>query len=386
MSGAQTAAVHSFIRHLVTAASNAALYSPEHQQVTRLCSAALASLTEALGSDPEISLLLIDDQLVAAGQPLDNSMYINRLGQALKARGIGHLKLLRGVTPQELGQLVGSLAKAGDARREIRSTEHVRFGKVEVHLAQHYEQEGGGAIGTAETAKPPAVAEIPDEELARFMEIYEAMRKHQKLNVVGMFEIVSGFIEAFRQQADALMSLAPLRVLDEYTFTHSTNVCILNLAQAMALGIDGAALHDIGIAAMLHDIGKLSVPEDVLTKPGRLDDAEWEFIRQHPLKGAQYLLDTPGVPRLAVVTAYEHHMKYDGSGYPQVTPGWQQNLCSQMTTISDVFDALRTKRAYRDSMDFDRIAGMMLEMTGTDLHPLLTRNFLKVLTRISARQ
>ena len=109
----------------------------------------------------------------------------------------------------------------------------------------------------------------------------------------------------------------------------------------MALGIDGQLLHDIGLAAMLHDMGKLFLPEEVLTKPGKLDEKEWELMKLHPVRGAQYLLSTPGVPQLAVITAYEHHMNYDLSGYPQVPQGWRQHLCSQMTTISDFFDALR---------------------------------------------
>ena len=169
-----------------------------------------------------------------------------------------------------------------------------------------------------------------------------------------LYEVIT-FVDAFSRRADPFLALAPLRAMDEYTFTHSTNVCILNLAQATALGIEGQLLNDIGVSAMLHDIGKLFVPEEVINKKGQLDDREWELMRQHPMRGAQYLLDTPGVPRLSVVTAFEHHMKYDGSGYPAVAKDWQQNLCSQMTAISDVFDAMRTERSYKVAMDVDKI-------------------------------
>jgi HD-GYP domain-containing protein (c-di-GMP phosphodiesterase class II) len=107
------------------------------------------------------------------------------------------------------------------------------------------------------------------------------------------------------------------------------------------------------------------------------------MIKKHPVKGAQRLLDTPGVPRLAVVTAYEHHMKFNLSGYPRASEGWEQNICSHMTTISDVFDALRTKRSYHEPMEFDRIASIMLELSGKDLHPVLTLNFLKIAGRLT---
>ena len=229
------------------------------------------------------------------------------------------------------------------------------------------------------------LADMISPELAKRVYYSAELKNNKKLAAGGIRDVVSGFVNSFKQESDTLLAFAPLRALDEYTFTHSTNVCILNLAQAMALGIDGPLLHDIGIAAMLHDIGKLFVPEEVLNKAGKLSDEEWEMIRQHPLRGAQYLLDTPGVPRLAIVTAYEHHMKFNLGGYPRIAEGWQQNLCSQMTTVSDFYDALRTKRAYRGALEFETVAATMLDLAGTDLHPALTRNFLKVLKTLPSQ-
>ena len=104
--------------------------------------------------------------------------------------------------------------------------------------------------------------------------------------------LVAGFVTSFRSEANPLLALVSLREMDEYTFTHSLDVSILNLAQGMSLGFEGQLLHDIGIAGMLHDVGKLMVPKDVLNKPGNLDEDEWEFMRQHTVQGrripAQY--------------------------------------------------------------------------------------------------
>ncbi len=375
----QKADLMDFIRHLCTAIANATLYSPGHRQVRRLCETALANLRDAMAVGPEVSLLMVDDELIFDGSPLESTMHVTRLTQVLKARGLGHLKIRLGVTEAELLSLVEVLSGPAGEAAELVSTEHVRFGRVEVR----YDEPGAAAAGEGGIRTLPALDDIPVEERGRFEELYEEARRHQKLNVKGISEIVSGFVKTFSQEADPLLTLAPLRALDEYTFTHSTNVCILNLAQAMALGIEGSLLHDIGIAAMLHDIGKLFIPEEVLNKTGKLDEREWEIVEQHPAKGAQHLLDTPGVPRLAVVTAFEHHLKYDFSGYPRVAPGWQQSLCSQMTTVSDVFDALRTRRAYRGALEHEEISGILLGMAGTGLHPVLTRNFLKILGRMN---
>lgn len=379
MQSETTTPILSFIRQLATAISTSLLYSIEHRQVERLCRTALTDLATIMGNGQEISFMLVDDELVYENRPLTSSMHVNRLCSALKSRGIGHLRIIQGVTLKEIGILI--LILTGQMSPDkARSTDHIRFGKLELHrpeISDNHEDD------SSNSRKIKSLADIPLEELTTFMEIYEETRQNKKLNIVGISEIVSCFIDSFKQVSTPLMILAPLRAMDEYTFTHSTNVCILNLAQAMSLGIEGPLLHDVGVAAMLHDIGKLYVPEDVLTKPGKLDDTEWELIKQHPVKGAQRLLETPGVPRLAVVTAYEHHLKFNLNGYPRVSDEWEQNICSHMTTISDVFDALRTKRSYHEPMEFDRIASIMLEMSGKDLHPVLTLNFLKILGRLA---
>lgn len=366
--------IHDFVRNMATAVANASLYSLDHPQVTRLCSHSLSELEGILSESEEISLLLIDNELISEGVSLGSGLYISRFIQLLKNRGIGNIKLTAGITVDELRHLVESLRK-GPLNAETRSTEHLRFGKVAVRYALNDDEDSG----TAELRKLAVFADMPDAELHRLMEIYDGVQRHRKLRVNGVDEIVSSFIQTFKAHIDPMLALSPLKALDEYTFTHSTNVCILNLAQAMALGIDGQLLHDIGLAAMLHDMGKLFLPEEVLTKPGKLDEKEWELMKLHPVRGAQYLLSTPGVPQLAVITAYEHHMNYDLSGYPQVQQGWRQHLCSQMTTISDFFDALRSIRSYRESVEFDKVAGMMLEMSGTQLNPLLVKNFLGLL-------
>jgi HD-GYP domain-containing protein (c-di-GMP phosphodiesterase class II) len=381
MSGSRPTHLLSFIRHLITATANSALYSREHAQVLHLCLAAKEDLAEAMADDGEVSLLLIDEELVVDGVPLANGMYVDRFTSQLKVRGIGLVKFLRNISPQELQYLVGILSRNSEDL-EIRSTDNIRFGKVEVRFTPQGESE-------AVPAGPrdfPGVEALSAEELASFMNLYDGVQKNRKLDVTGIAEIVEGFINAFRQVANPLVALAPLRAMDEYTFTHSTNVCILNLAQAMALGIDGQLLNDIGIAAMLHDIGKLFIPLEILNKTDKLTDAEWEIIRQHPRKGAQALLETPGVPRLAVVTAFEHHLKFNNTGYPKVPAGWQQNLCSQMTTISDIFDALRTKRVYSVAMEYEQISKIMLGMAGTELNPLLTTNFLRIIEKLVDNQ
>ncbi len=376
-----------FCRHLATALATAGLYDAGHPQVRRLCELAVTAI--AGRGQEELSLLFIEDELVADGRPLGRGMSIDRLARQLRRFGISHLKLRVGLDTDELRDFVRQLCEAEDTAR-IRASENLRLGRVEVRYRNGSASVPSGeeidenSFSVEDLPEVAAVEELPEEELARFAEICEAVRKKRQLHVVGISEIVARFVAAFTSEAGSFFALAPLRELDEYTFTHSINVCTLNIAQAMALGIEGQMLHDIGVAALLHDMGKLFVPEEILTKEGQLDDEEWELVRRHPVKGARYLLETPGVPRLAVIVAYEHHIQYDRQGYPRVPAGWQQNICSQLTTISDVFDALRTERAYRGSMQVHQISQILLRNAGGKLNPELTHNFLRVLERVTS--
>ncbi|MRR58243.1 MAG: HD domain-containing protein [Deltaproteobacteria bacterium] len=365
--------IQNFIRYMASAVSSAMLYSPHHRQVQRLSAEAFASLRNALAVEGEVALLLIEDELVCNNTPLDGSLYVCKFMRLFVAKGIEHLTFLRDVELLELQDLIVALSHHGDQGVEVRSSTHLRLGKLK---REHADDGSQGDEGDDELLP---LEKIPQQERVAFREISESIRSDKKFSMRKVNVIVRSLVHAFGQLSTPLLACNVLSSLDRYTFIHSTNVSILNLAQAMAMGIEGRLLHDIGVAGMLHDIGKLFIPVEILCKPHALSKAEMEIIREHPVRGAHYLLDIPGVPRLAVVCAYEHHMKYDASGYPKECEGWQQNVCSEMTTVSDCFDALRTKRVYRDSMEYGTVAAMILDGAGTHFHPVLTRNFLRIL-------
>jgi HD-GYP domain-containing protein (c-di-GMP phosphodiesterase class II) len=359
-----------FIRLLATAAVNASLYDLAHPQVVRLCQMALNELNLLFQSHEPLILKIIDDQLIFANQPLFRNLAVGRFLDALGQQRISFLQLESGVYHEELLGLIGVLAKHHEKTGPISDSKHIKYGRIEVRLRPADSRPGSQYLD---------LAEIADQEADRFLELYETAQNKQRLDPSGLSRIVNSFINAFSSHSDTFLAIAPLRSMDEYTYTHSTNICLLNLAQARQLGIEGPLLNEIGLAAMLHDVGKMFIPQQILSKAGQLTAEEWRIIQQHPRLGAEYLLNTPGVPRLAVITAYEHHMRYDGSGYPQPTCPWQQNLCSQMTAISDTYDAMRTHRSYEKSLGFEQISSIMRGLAGSKLHPHLTGSFLQIL-------
>jgi hypothetical protein len=361
-----------FVRNLVQAAGAMTLYSAQHRTTVTQASRALAVLEESLIDDGTATVMHLGNELFVNGIPLEKRAHILRLMRQMKEYGIGHIIISRGIAYEEIELLLRIVTRQAD--RELPPTPHLQFGSVELDTPEQRSTEHYPAI--------PTFSAIPRELLARLTATYAGCKEKEPPDLAPIFALVGGFITALRSEANPFLALVPLREMDEYTFTHSLDVCILNLAQGMSIGLEGQLLHDVGVAAMLHDVGKLFVPKQVLDKPGALDEAEWEFMRQHTIRGAEYLLNTPGVPRLAILSAFEHHMKYDLSGYPKVSKGWRTNLCSQMTMVSDCFDALRTRRVYKEPMDFEQTAGIMLKLAGTGLNPILTFNFLRILRRM----
>jgi len=369
--------MQNFVRYVVSAVASASLYSPEHRQVHRLGGEAFAYLQAAFAREEEIVLLLIEDELVCNKTPLDGSLYLGKFIKIFQEKGIEHLKFLPQVELDELRLLIVSLYRQAASVPGVRSSAHIHLGRLDIPA----DSAEAGKVAAEDKKGSLSFEEISRLEKEVFAEIYECAQGNREFGMAEINEIVSASICSFEKMAGSLNLLEKILALDEYAFTHSTNVCILNLAQAKSIGIQGRLLHDVGVAALLHDIGKLSVPEEILSKPGALSQEERELIEQHPVQGAHYLLDMPGVPKLAVVCSYEHHMKYDGTGYPAVSIGWSQNLCSQITAVSDYFDALRTNRSYRGALEYSTVAALMVEVSGTYLHPLLTRNFLNILGR-----
>ena len=142
-------------------------------------------------------------------------------------------------------------------------------------------------------------------------------RRHEGMpDVPAALQAVDGLAEAVTQNRTALVALTAMRNYDNYTFTHMVNVSILTMGQARALGIEGRLLREFGLSALMHDIGKVRTPKEILNKPDKLTDQEFVIMRRHTVDGAEILRRTPEMPILAPVVAFEHHLRLDGTGYP----------------------------------------------------------------------
>jgi putative nucleotidyltransferase with HDIG domain len=170
-----------------------------------------------------------------------------------------------------------------------------------------------------------------------------------------------------------------MRNYDNYTFTHMVNVSILTMGQARALGIEGRLLREFGLSALMHDIGKVRTPQEILNKPDKLTDDEFEVMRRHTVEGAEILRRTPEMPILAPVVAFEHHLRNDGTGYPFGVKRPTLNLGTMLCGIADVYDAMRSQRAYQQAFPTDRILAVLKRNDGTQFDQNLVRRFVQLL-------
>lgn len=176
-------------------------------------------------------------------------------------------------------------------------------------------------------------------------------RLGRAVDVAGAGELVDEINQSITRNSSALLSLARLKNKDDYTYLHSVAVCALMVALGRQLGLQGEQLREVGMAGLLHDVGKMLIPEEVLNKPGRLTDEEFEQVKQHPVKGWELLKASQNVCAIAQEVCLHHHEKVDGSGYPDHLSGETLTLVSRMGAVCDVYDALTSNRCYKSGWE-----------------------------------
>ena len=356
-----------FIADIMIAISNCTLYRKEHPAVLHLCQRAHGCLG-ALYAGDTFSIALLEDSLHVNGQPFSGkSLHVKSLMKRLKRKEIEKVIISRGVTAVELMEFIAEVALSG---RISGTYSHIAWGIIEV-------KRGSGA--------GVDVSSVMEENIEKLKGVFHGVARFKRLDMAGLEEIVVSFIDTLRQEVNILKVITPAKSYSDYTYTHNTNVAVLSIFQAQWLEFRDEILHDIGLAGLLHDIGKMFVSKEVLGKQGKLNESEWEEMKKHPTYGAMYLATLPDIPKYALVAAYEHHMKFSGRGYPATRrKGERQHIISQIIAIADFFDALRTDRPYRKSVDPPSIIGLLTETSGKDFNPYLVENFVRSYKEVTA--
>lgn len=235
-------------------------------------------------------------------------------------------------------------------------------------------------------AAPQAVALAEEAQRARRLH-HEAhrivrdmmgdIRLGRQVELEKVEPMVENMVDSIFRHQDALIPLARLKHHDDYTFLHSVSVCALLVAFARTLKLPRETIKEIAIGGLLHDVGKAQVPEDILNKPAKLTDAEFDKMKNHVVQSKIILQHTPGISQIALDVAAEHHERYDGSGYPNKYKAGEISLYGQMGAVVDVYDAITSNRVYHKGMPATEALRRLLEWSKFHFNPELVQAFIR---------
>ena len=220
------------------------------------------------------------------------------------------------------------------------------------------------------------------EEAESIQSMHRAVQARGKLPLAEAEAVVRSLSMAMHGDQQMILPLLQLREFDEYTTTHSLNVSVLVMALAEHLQLAQQDVRAFGIAGLLHDLGKVNVPHDILNKPGKLTDQEREVMQQHPVAGARLIIESGRKLELAAAVAHEHHIMINGQGYPVRHYHRGCHKASNLVHVCDVYDALRTKRPYRDAWESERVLTYIDERAGTEFEPDIAKAFVKMMRTV----
>jgi putative nucleotidyltransferase with HDIG domain len=372
-SSRRTATYDELLRRFASGVRAAQLYAPDHPLLARNIEGLLAALKTLHQQASTVAVGIVGNDLVVADTPMPKtSAGMTELIKRLRDHKIERIAFDRGITLEEASSFVHGVAALGgraeSAHRSLQSP-HVRVGRITAE-----EQRTGGVAGDM-----AAIRQLYSTAVQAAQTAWESAEAEGMPDMPAALQTVEGLADAVTQNRTALMALTAMHSYDNYTFTHMVNVSILTMGQARALGIDGRLLREFGLSALMHDIGKVRTPKEILNKPDKLTDDEFAVMRKHTVDGAEILRRTPEMPILAPVVAFEHHLRLDGSGYPFGVKRPTLNVATMLCSISDVYDAMRSQRAYQQAFPTDRILAVLKRNDGTQFDQHLVRRFVQLL-------
>jgi len=300
-----------------------------------------------------------------------NKFFPKKLLRELRERGIEKISFKDGLTYGELKQFILYLA-SGKESSPNRKWENISYGILTTF--------DGSSSPSGPLAHSLPKSHVLSGATSVVKDILTTInRGNGGVSIQEGRDIVANVVKGLHQDDFLISRLTRLQDHDDYTVTHSLNVCSMVLAQAMRIGIQESRIREIGLAALLHDVGKIRIPREVLHKPGKLDAAEFAQVAGHPVEGTNILRKIDCGSELPMVVCFEHHMKYNFGGYPKVAYRVPLNIASCMTQIADVYDALRTNRPYRKSLSLESSITIMREGRGTEFEPVLFDNFMEII-------
>jgi len=372
-----------FLTSLSNALSTLALYGEAHPATRRAADASYRELADLQADRPGLIFTFMPEE-VLFGRDLLPELERWEWSARFAQGGIERLEISGAVSEPHFERFLGHAAAVlglhGDARSDLwqDGPEGIRFGRARL------DDTGREPVST----EPLPVAMLGyslREEREAVSWVHQEVSDGKSIPLLEAYGVVRSLSLAMHGGQAMVMPLLQLKEFDQYTTTHSMNVSVLTMALGEFLGMAPAAMRGFGLAGLLHDLGKVRIPKEILSKPGKLTPEERAVVEAHPADGARMILEGDEPLDLAAVVAYEHHRCHDGGGYPHVHYPRECHQASRLVHVCDVYDALRTRRPYRDAWSSTQALDYIQERAGAEFDPAMAAAFIEMMRRWDSR-
>lgn len=363
-----------FLTALAQVVSTMGLYKAGHPARERAVDAVHERLERLKEDHPTPVFTFLGSEIVFDNKPL-SALRRWDWGSRMSSAGVQRLEIPGTPSRDEvelfLEEIYAKLTKQEIDTSEARQTQEraIVYGAVQVPGGGKRDKE----ILTA------TINYTMEEEKTAVEWVHQELKDRSQLHLLEAEAVVRSLTVAMHGDQEFLIPLLQLKRFDQYTTTHALNVSVLAMALAEFVGLGPKEVRTFGISGLLHDLGKIKIPDEILNKPGKLSDEERTVMNSHTIEGARIILESEDRLDLPAVVAYEHHIKLNGGGYPSLRYPRGCHQASNLVHVCDVYDALRTHRPYREAWEHSRVVDYMDEGAGEEFDPELTRAFVQMM-------
>lgn len=377
-----------FLSSLAQTLSTMALYQAGHPARERVIDRSFTLLRELLAEDARPEFSFLGDEVIYGKDSLRELRdweWSKRFGLL----GIQRLEFDADVSREDyvdfLEVVSARLAAPGTPvdtaeNRQMTRRQTIRYGEVGIRS----DDEAGRRILEQDIVTATITYQM-GEEIDAIKYMHEEVMKSGGLPLLEAEAVVRSLSVAMHGESEMMLPLLMLKEFDQYTTTHCLNVSVLTMALAEHLGLNSRDVRTFGVAGLLHDLGKVRIPMEILNKPGKLTDDERAVMQNHTVEGAKLIITSDRELDMAAAVAYEHHIMLNGGGYPRRHYERDCHKASMLVHVCDVYDALRTNRPYRAAWDAEKVLKYIEEKAGSEFEPEIARRFVDMMRTLEGR-
>ena len=376
-----------FLTALAQTLSTMSLYKPGHPARERVIDRSFGLLREMVEETGHPEFSFLGDEVVFGKTSL-RELRDWDWSKRFAAMGIQRLEFDADVSRDDYVEFLdevyvrvanpGAIIDTTEARQTKRQT--IRYGELSIRS----DTEEGRKILEKEIVTATISYQL-NEEIDAIKYMHDEVLKNGGLPLLEAEAVVRSLSVAMHGESEMMLPLLMLKDFDQYTTTHCLNVSVLTMALAEHLGLNARDVRTFGVAGLLHDLGKVKIPMEILNKPGKLTDEERSVMQNHTTEGARMIITSDRELDMAAAVAFEHHIMLNGGGYPKRHYQRDVHKASTLVHVCDVYDALRTNRPYRSAWEAEKVLSYVEEKSGSEFEPEIATKFVAMMRALEGR-